>query len=113
MSDSVCHDGLLLMKVKVESEKVGLKLNIQKTKIMTSDPITSWEIDGETVSDFIFLGSKITTDGDCSHEIKRRFLLGRKVMTNPDSIWKSRDITLPTKVRLSQVYGFSSGHVWI
>ena len=82
------------MKVKVESEKVGLKLNIQKTKIMTSSPITSWEIDGETVSDFIFLASKITTDGDCSHEIKRHLLLGRKVMTNLDSILKSRDITL-------------------
>ena len=92
----------LLMKVKVESEKVGLKLNIQKT-IMASGPITSWEIDGETVetvSDFIFLGSKITADGDCSHEIKRCLLLGRKVMTNLDSILKSRDITLPTKVRL-------------
>ena len=86
----------LLMKVKEESEKVGLKLNIQKTKIMASGPITSWEIDGETVSDFIFLGSKITADGDCSHEIKRRLLLGRKVMTNLDSIFKSRDITLPT-----------------
>ena len=93
----------LLMKVKEESEKVGLKLNIQKTKIVASDPITSWEIDGETVetvSDFIFLGSRITTDGDCSHEIKRCLLLGRKVMTNLDSIFKSRDITLPTKVRL-------------
>ena len=90
----------LLMKVKEESEKIGLKLNIQKTKIMTSGPITSWEIDGETVSDFIFLGSKITADGDCNHEIKRRLLLGRKVMTNPDSILKSRDITLPTKVHL-------------
>ena len=90
----------LLMKVKEESEKVGLKLNIQKTKIMASGPITSWEIDGETVSDFIFLGSKITADGDCSHEIKRRLLLGRKVTTNLDSILKSRDITLPTKVRL-------------
>src|SRR5574341_511553 len=93
----------LLMKVKVESEKVGLKLNIQKTKIMANGPITSWEIDGETVetmSDFIFLGSKITTDGDCSHEIKRRLLFGRKVMTNLDSILKSRDITLPTKVHL-------------
>ena len=87
----------LLMKVKVESEKVGLKLNIQKTKIMASGPITSWEIYGETVSDFIFWGSKITADGDCSHEIKRRLLLGRKVMTNLDSIFKSRDITLPTK----------------
>ena len=93
----------LLMKVKEESEKVGFKLNIQKTKIMASDPITSWEIDGETVetvSDFIFLGSKITADGDCSHEIKRRLLLGRKVMTNLDSIFKSRGITLPTKVCL-------------
>ena len=90
----------LLMKVKVESEKVGLKLNIQKTKIMASSPTTSWEIDGETVetvADFIFLGSKITTDGDCSHEIKRRLLLGSKVMTNLDSIFKSRDITLPRK----------------
>ena len=91
----------LLMKVKEESEKVGLKLNIRKTKIMASSPITSWQIDGETVermSDFIFLGSKITADGDCSHEIKRCLLLGRKVMTNLDSIFKSRDITLPTKV---------------
>ena len=91
------------MKVQEESEKVGLKLNIQKTKIMASGPITSWEIDGETVetvSDFVFGGSKITTDGDCSHEIKRRLLLGRKVMTNLDSILKSRDMTLPTKVRL-------------
>ena len=90
----------LLMKVKEESEKVGLKLNIQNTKIMASDPTTSWEIDGETVSDFIFGGSKITADGDCSHEIKRCLLHGRKVMTNPDSILKSRDITLPTKVHL-------------
>ena len=93
----------LLMKVKEESEKVGLKLNIQKTKIMASGPITSWEIDGETVetvSDFILGGSKIATDGDCSHEIKRRLLLGRKVMTNLDNIFKSRDITLPTKVHL-------------
>ena len=89
-----------MTKVKEESEKVGLKLNIQKTKIMASSPITSWEIDGETVADFIFWGSKITADGDCSHEIKRRLLLGRKVMTNLDSILKSRDITLPTKVRL-------------
>ena len=103
----------LLMKVKEESEKVGLKLNIQKTKIMASGPITSWEIDGETVSDFIFLGSKITADDDCSHEIKIRLLLGRKVMTNLDSIFKSRDITLPTKVHLSQGYGFSCGHVWM
>ena len=93
----------LLMKVKVESEKVGLKLNIQKTKIMASGPFTSWQIDGETVktvSDFIFLGSKVTADGDCSHEIKRRLLLVRKVMTNLDSILKSRDIALPTKVCL-------------
>ena len=93
----------LLMKVKVESEKIGLKFNIQKMKIMASGPITSWQIDGETVetvADFIFLGSKITTDGDCSHEIKRRLLLGRKVMINLDSIFKSRDITLPTKVHL-------------
>ena len=88
------------MKVKEESEKVGLKLNIQKTKIMASGPITSWEIDGETVSDLIFGGSQITADGDCSHEIKRRLLLGRKVMINLDSLFKSRDITLPTKVRL-------------
>ena len=93
----------LLMKVKEESEKVGLKLNVQKTKIMVSGPITSWQIDGETletVADFIFLGSKITADGDCSHETKRRLLLGRKVMTNLDSILKSRDITLPTNVHL-------------
>ena len=99
----------LLMKVKGESEKVGLKLHIQKTKIMASGPITSWEIDGETVetvSDFIFLGSKITADGDCSHEIKRRLLLGRKVMTNIDSIFESRDITLPTKVRLVKAMVF-------
>ena len=88
------------MKVKEESEKVGLKLNIQKTKIMASSPITSCQIDGETVAYFLFLGSKITADGDCSHEIKRRLLLGRKVMTNLDSIFKSRDITLPTKVHL-------------
>ena len=96
----------LLMKVKVESEKVGLKLNIQKTKIMASGPITSWEIDGETVSDFIFLGFKITADGGCSHEIKSHLLLGRKVMTNLDSIFKSRDITLPTKVRLVKAMVF-------
>ena len=111
----------LLMKVKVESEKVGLKLNIQKTKIRASGPTTSWEIDGETVetgSDFIFLGSKITADGDCSHEIKRRLLLGRKVMTNLDSIFKSRDITLPTRVHLVKamvfpvvMYGYESGTV--
>ena len=99
----------LLMKVKEESEKVGLELNIQKTKIMASGPITSWEIDGQTVeavSDFIFGGSKITADGDCSHEIKRCLLLGRKVMTNLDSILKSRDITLPTKVRLVKAIVF-------
>ena len=99
----------LLMKVKEESEKVGLKLNIQKTKIMASCPITSWQIDGETVktmADFIFLGSKITADGDSSHEIKRRLLLGRKVITNLDSILKSRDITLPTKVHLVKAMVF-------
>ena len=104
----------LLMKAKEESENVGLKLNIQKTKIMASGPITSWQIDEETVetvSDFISGGSKITTDGDCSHEIKRHLLLGRKVMTNLDSIFKSRDITLPSLS--SQGYGFSSGHVWM
>ena len=103
MAESEKEVKSLLMKVKVESEKVGLKLNIQKTKIMAYGPITSWEIDRETVetvSDFIFLGSKITADGDCNHEIKRCLLLGRKVMTNLDSILKSRDITLPTKVRL-------------
>ena len=97
------------MKVKVESEKVGLKLNIQKTKIMASGPIISWEIGGETVetvSDFIFWGSKIIADGDCSHEIKRHLLLGRKVMTNLDSMLKSRDITLPTKVRLVKAMAF-------
>jgi len=94
------------MKVKEETEKVGLKLNLQKTKIMTSSPITSWEIDGETVADFIFLGSKITADGDCSHEIKRHLLLGRKVMTNLDSIFESRDITLPTKVCLVKAMVF-------
>ena len=104
----------LLMKVKEESEKVGLKLNIQKTKIVASDPITSWQIDGETVetvTDFIFGGSKITADGDCSHEIKRRLLLGRKVVTNLDSVLKSRDITLSTKVCLG--YSFSSSHIWM
>ena len=102
----------LMMKVKEESEKAGLKLNIQKTKIMASGSITSWKIHGETVADFIFLGSKITVDGDCSHEINRRLLLGRKVMTNLDSILKSRDITLPTGPS-SQGYGFSSDHVWM
>ena len=106
----------LLMKVKEESEKVGLKLNIQKTKIMAPGPITSWEIDRETVetvSGFIFGGSKISADGDCSHEIKRHLLLGWKVMTNLDSILESRDITLPTKGSSSQGYGFSCGHVWM
>ena len=105
----------LLIKVKEKSEKVGLKLNIQKMKIMASGPNTSWEIDGETVetvSDFIFLGSKITAYGDRRHEIKRCLLLGRKVMTNLDSIFKSRDITLPMKVCLSQSCSFSCGHVW-
>ena len=109
MADSEEELKSLLMKVKVESEKVGLKLNIQKTKIMASGPITSWEIDGktvETVSDFIFGGSKITADGNCSHEIKRHLLLGRKVMTNLGSIFKSRDITLPTKVRLVKAIVF-------
>ena len=96
----------LLKKVKEESEKVGLKLNIQKTKIMASGLITSWQIDGETVADFIFLGSKITADGDCSHEIKRCLLLGRKAMTNQDSILKSRDITLPAKVHLVKAMVF-------
>ena len=106
----------LLMKVKEESEKVGLKLNIQKTKIMAFGPITSWQIDGETmetVIDFIFLGSKITADDDCSHEIKNCLLLGRKAMTNTDGILKSKDITLRTKVCLSQTYGFSSSQVWM
>ena len=100
MAESKEEQKSLLMKVKEESEKVGLKLNIQKTKIMASAVITSWQIDGETVTDFIFLGSKITADGDCSHEIKICLLLGRKAMTNLDNILKSRDITLPTKVRL-------------
>ena len=106
----------LLMKVKEESEKAGLNLSIQKTKIMASGPIISWQIDSETmetVRDFIFLGSKITANGDCSHEIKRRLLLGRKAMTNLDSILKSRDIALPTKVPSSQSYSFSSSHVWM
>ena len=107
----------LLMKVKEESEKVGLKLNIQKTKIKASGPITSWQIGGETmetVREFIFLGSKITVDCDCSHKIKRHLLLGRKVMTNIDSILKSRDITLPTKVLLVKaIYGFSCSQVWM
>ena len=106
----------LLMKVKEESEKVGLKLNIQKTKIMASGPINSWEVDGETVeavSDFIFGGSKITADGDCSHEIKEHLLLGRKVMTNLDSLLKSRDTTLQTKVCLVKAMVFPSRHVWM
>ena len=106
----------LLMKVKEESEKVALKLNIQKTKIMASGPITSQQINGETmetVSDFIFWGSKITADGDCSHEIKRYLLFGRKVMTHLDSILKSRDITLPTKVHLVKALVFPSSHVWM
>ena len=105
-----------MKKVKEESEKAGLKLNIQKTKIMTSGPITSWQIDGgtmETVRDFILGSSKITADGDCSHKIKRHLLLGRKVMTNLESILKSRDITLPTKVRLVKGMVFSSSHVWM
>ena len=104
------------MKAKVESEKVGLKLNIQKTKIMASSPITPWEIDGETVetvSDFILGGSKITADGDCNHKTKIHLLLGRKAMTNLDSIFKSRDITFSTKVHSSQGCGFSSGRVWM
>ena len=106
----------LLMKVKEESEKASLKLNIQKTKIMASGPIISWQIDGETmetVTDFIFLGSNITADGDCSHEIKRRLLLGRKAMKNLDRILKSRDATLPTKVCIVKVMFFSSSHVWM
>ena len=103
----------LLMKVKEESEKVGLKLNSEKTKIMASGPITSWEIDGETVSDLIFLGSKITADGDCSHEIQRCLLLGRKVTTNLNSIFKSKDITLPTKVCLVKAMVFPVSHVWM
>ena len=109
------------MKVKEESEKAGLKLNIQKTNIMASGPITSWQTDGKTMTDFIFLGSTITVDDDCSHEIKRSLLLRRKAMTTLDSILKSRDITLPTKVHLwtktnkqkNQSYGFSSTHVWM
>ena len=106
----------ILMKVKEENEKVGLKLNIQKTKIMASSPITSWQIDGETVetvADFIFLSSKIAVDGDCSHEIKRRLLLGRKAMINLDSILKSRDITLLTKVHLVKAMVFSISYVWM
>ena len=106
MAESVEERNILLMKVKVESEKVGFKIHIQKTKIMASGPITSWQIDGKTVSDFIFWDSKITADGDCSHEIKRRLLLGRKVMTNLDSMLKSRDITLPTKICLVKAMVF-------
>ena len=106
MSESKEELNSLLMKVKEESKKASLKLNIQKTKIMASSPITSWEIDGETVSDFIFLGSEITAVGDCSHEIKRRLLLGRKVMTSLDSILKRRDITLSSKVHLVKVMVF-------
>ena len=103
----------LLMKVKEESEKVGLKLNIQKTKVMASGPITSWQIDGEIVADFIFWDSKITADGDCSHELKRRLLLRRKVMTNLDSILKSQRHYFVSKGPSSQGYGFSSSHVWM
>ena len=106
----------LLMKVKEKSEKAGLKLDIQKTEIIASSPITTWQIDGKTmgtVSDFIFLGSTVTVDGDCSHEIKRQLLLGRKAMTNLDSVLKSRDIPLPTKVCICQSYGFSTSHVWM
>ena len=103
----------LLMKIKEKSEKAGLKFNIQKVKIMGPSPIISWQIDGETMTDFIFLGSKITADGDCSHEIKRHLLLGRKAMTNVDSILKSRDITLPTKVHLIKAMVFFSSHIWI
>ena len=103
----------LLMKVKAESEKAGLKLNVENTKIMASSPVTSWQIDGETEADFIFLGSKITADGDCSHESKRCLLLGRKAMTNSDSILKSTDITLLTRMRIVKAVIFSSGHVWM
>ena len=103
----------LLMKVKEESEKVGLKLNIPKNKIVASSPITSWQIDGETVADFILGGSKVTADGDCSHEIRRCLLLGRKTMTNLDSILKGRDITLPTQVCIIKAMVFSSSHVWM
>ena len=106
MAESKEKPKSLLMKVEEESEKAGLKLNVQKTKIMVSGPITSWEVDGETVSDFIFLVSKITADGDCSHEIKRRLLFGRKVMTKLGSVFKSKDITLPTKVRLVKAIVF-------
>ena len=116
MAESEEEPKSLLMKVKEESKKVGLKLNIQKTKIMASDPITSWQIDGQTVeivTDFIFLGFKITADGDCSHEIKRCLLLGRKIVTNLDSILRSRDITLPTKFHLVKAMVFSNSHEWM
>ena len=116
MAESEEEPKSLLLKVKEESEKASLKLNIQKTKTMTSIPVTSWQIDGEiveTVADFILGGAKITADDDCSHEIKRCLILGRKVMTNLDSILKSRDITLANKGPSSQGYGFSSGHVWM
>ena len=116
MAENVEELKNLLRNVKEESEKVGLKFYIQKTKIMASSPITSWQLDGETVetvAEFIFWSSKITANGDRSPESKRPFLLGRKVMTNLDNILKSRDITLPTKVHLSQGYGFSSSHVWM
>ena len=112
-TEVVCH---LLMKVKEESEKLGLKLNIQKTKIMASGPITSWQVDGETMEtgrDFIFLGSKITADGDRSHEVKRHLLLGRKALTNLDSLLKSREITLLTKVHLVKAMVFFSSHMWM
>ena len=116
MAESVEELKSLLMKVKEESGRVNLKLKIQKTKIMASSPITSWQIDGETVgtvSGFIFWGSKITADDDCSHEIKRHLLLGRKAMTNLDNVLKSRDITLPTKVRLVKAMVSSNSHVWM
>ena len=116
MSESKEELKRLLLKVKEESEKVGLKPNIQKTKIMASGPITSWQREGKTmerVKDFIFLGSKLTANGDCSHEIRKCLLLGRKAMTKPESILKSRDITLPTKVHLVKAMVFSSSHVWM
>ena len=116
MAESEEELNSLLMKVKEESEKVGLKLNIQKTKIMASGPITSWQIDRESMealTDFIFWSSKITTDGECSHEFKRCLLLGRKVMTNLESIFKCRDITLPTNIHLVKAMVFSSSHVWM
>ena len=116
MAESEEELKILLMKIKEESEKAGLKVNIQKTKIMASSPFTSWQRDGErmeTVSDFVFLGSKITVAGDCSHEIKRRWFLRRKAVTNLNSILKSRDITLPTKVHLVKAMVFSRSHVWM